>query len=200
MTAPPAFLDRGIADARNREAWLAARVGRFGASDAAAWAKLDSWPTYMRRKQSTAFAGNAYTQHGHAREPHMLRAYGFEQNHTMFTAAGNPLHTATPDGWRQALTGQIKLAECKTSTKPMPETVPANYLRQMQWQMHVLDADACLLIWEHHVNMQPVAMEPDSVIVLRDQQIIDGLVLIADRIEQGMRRAAEFTNRMENLS
>lgn len=194
----PEFMARYVADSRNRPEWLSARVGRIGASDAANFAKVASWPLYLRAKLAHPFTGNTATQHGHAREPHILRQFGLAQNHAMFHAVGNPRHVCTPDGILVKADGTVKLAQVKTANRPLPERIPPGYLRQMWWEQYVMGATETLLCWEHHENYKPVSMEAEGVIIQRDDDRIADLIEIADLILAGLDRATADRKMMEN--
>lgn len=182
---------RALADSRDRPTWLAARSRSIGGSDAAKFAKVGSAPLYLRGKLDDPFTGNRYTVHGNDREPHMLAAYALEQNTTLYRSALNPRHVATPDGIKVGADGRIVLAQCKTANKPLGN-VPPTYLRQMWWEQYVIGADRTLLIWEHHAGFQPVAMEPESVWVDRDDGKIADLIEIANIVLDGMDVAEAF--------
>lgn len=209
-------LGRGLADSRDRVAWAKARAPLMGASDVAKFAKIESWPLYMRSKLYEPFRGNAYTQHGNEREPVILSAFGLKQNFTLYRSAGNPLHGATPDalvlgGDGSLILAQVKTVLQKTKTLPSGEVVPIppftnakgffhlppEYFRQMQWEMYVMGADASLFIYEEHVDGVPTEMEPQSHWVYRDQQEIDKLIIIADLVLAGMAAASKFKREME---
>lgn len=209
-------LGRALADSRDRVAWAKARSTRLGASDVAKYAKIESWPLYMRSKLYEPFRGNAYTQHGNEREPHILAAFGLKQNFTLYHSAGNPLHVATPDalvlgGDGSLILVQVKTVLQKTKTLPSSEVIvippftnakgffhlPPEYARQLQWEMYVMGADASLFIYEEHVDGVPTGMEPESHWVYRDQQEIDKLIIIADLVLAGMAAASKFKREME---
>lgn len=182
------YLDRAIADSRDRENWMRVRADKIGGSDAAKFARVDSAHLYLKSKLDNPFTGNTFTAHGNDRERHMLAHYGFEQNTLMIAAEGNPRHVSTPDGIKVSpMSGEILLAECKTSTKPMPAKTPAGYLRQCFWNLYVLGATKILLIWEQHDgNFRPVSAEPESRIIERDDDAIRTLITISDLVLAGM--------------
>lgn len=191
MTIPAALLERVVADSADRASWRRARTRGLGASDAAKWAKEESWPLYLKAKLSDGFEGNEYTRHGNAREVAILRHYRIEQNTLMFHAAEHPRHFATPDGVRLDAEGHLLLAQAKTSSKELGK-IPPTYRRQVLWEQYVCGADRTLFVWEEHVRMQPTAMEPQSAWLYRDDAAIARLVKIADRILEGMDAAEEF--------
>lgn len=191
------IMARVLADSRDRPAWLKARVGKIGGSDAAGFAKRESAPLYLRAKLHNPFDGNAYTVHGNDREAAMLRHYGIPQNTLLFASAANPRHVATPDGI--VIDGdEIILAQCKTSMHPMPERIPPAYARQMWWEQYVMGAHRTLLVWEQHQNFRPVNMEPESRWHHRNDDEIAKLVDIADYVLEGMDEAERFANQMRS--
>lgn len=191
----PDYLTRALADSRDRVRWAKARSGGCGASDAASFSKLASAPGYARAKLFNPFEGNGYTAHGNAREPGMLAAYHLEQNFTLFHADGNRRHLATPDGLKIGPDGLFTV-ECKTSVKPLWKIPPA-YQRQMWWAQYVLGADRTLFIWEEHAGYSPVDAEPSSQWFFRDDEQIEKLKIIADRVLEIMDAAAEFDEEMK---
>lgn len=190
-------LARGLADSRDRVAWAKARAPRIGASDAAKYAVEASWPLYMRAKLYNPFRGNAYTVHGNEREPHMLASFHMQQNFTLFHAAENTLHVATPDGIKLGGDGTLFLAQCKTSVKELWKIAP-EYQRQMWWEQYVMGTDRTLFIWEVHEDGVPFDMEPQSQWFYRDDDKIAKLITIADRVLEGMAAAEQFKKEMES--
>jgi hypothetical protein len=185
------YMTRVLADSRDRPKWLAARVGKVGGSDAGSYARVASVPLYVKQKRAEIFQGNAYTQHGNAREARMLRAFNLEQNTLLFHAEDNPRHVSTPDAVRRASSGDLILGEAKTTTKDFLK-VPPNYFRQCQWNMHVLGADRLLFVWEVHKNFHAVYPEPSSMWVYRDDDVISTLITIADLVLAGIDQADQF--------
>lgn len=174
------YLSRVLADSTDREAWSKARANRSGASDAAKFSKLASAPLYVKAKIANAFTGNAATAHGNAREAAILAPLGFEQNTLLFHAEGNERHVATPDGVRMTENGLL-LAEVKTTNKPF-KTIPLGYLRQVAWAQYVMGAEVTRFGWEVHEGFVPTELEPESVLIHRDEPMIAQLILIADRV------------------
>lgn len=185
------LLGRVLADSRDRPAWMRAREGRIGGSDAAGFAKIESAPLYLKAKSGEPFGGNAFTRHGNDREARMLDAYHLEQNFLMFRHPEREEHVSTPDGVLVTATGEIIIAEAKTTNKPFT-AAPPRYYRQMIWNMYVIGATRCLFIWETHEGFRSLEMEPDSLWVLADQTEADRLITIADLVLEGMKSAQRF--------
>lgn len=184
----PALADpylRVLADAGDRVAWLRARSRGITGTDAAQLGTDASVDALVRRKrEGDRFGGNAWTEHGRAREAAIAawvaREHGIAGSTLLFHAAIDRRHLATPDGLRIE-GGRVELAELKTTSKPW-NSVPRAYLRQVWWQQHVLGAERTLVVWEEHRDFVPVAAEPRWCWVDRDEDEIAALVLRADRV------------------
>lgn len=181
----PAYLQRLVVDGTDRMAWLRARARGITATDvaklstprsidAAAWTKL----------HGSRFTGNAFTEHGKAREPEIaswvLREHGISPSQALFHAALDVRHLATPDGLVERPEGRIELAEIKTTNKEW-RTIPRHYLRQVWWQQYVLGAERTLMVWERHENFVPVG-DPECRWIDRDEDEIERLVNLAGRL------------------
>ena len=184
-TRPAGYLERIVADGRDRMAWLQARTRGITATDvaklstprsidAAAWEKL----------HGSTFGGNAYTRHGSEREPviaeWVLQEYGIEPSRALFHAEYDIRHLATPDGLIERDSGVLELAEIKTTNKQW-RSIPRNYLRQVWWQQYVLGAERTLMVWERHVDFVPVG-DPECRWIDRDENEIAALVSLAGRL------------------
>jgi len=133
----------------------------------------------------SGFSGNAYTDHGRAREPEIARwverRYGIVSSDALFHAAGQTAHLATPDGLAVSVSGHLELAEIKTTKSPW-RSIPRSYLRQVWWQQYVLGAERTLLVWEQHDDFIPTNAEPECRWIDRDENQIHLLVQLADRV------------------
>jgi YqaJ-like viral recombinase domain. len=182
---------RIVARSTDRMAWLKARSSGVTATDVA---RLSSeralHAVAMDKVLGSSFTGNAYTEHGLAREPEIARwvksVYGIDPSLDLYRAENNPLHLATPDGIR-LWDGRLELAEIKTTVKPW-RSIPRSYLRQVWWQQYVLGAERTLVVWEQHRDFVPVEAEPRCRWVDRDDNEIHQLVTLADRLLELMRR------------
>ena len=177
--------DRILADSTDRVAWLRARSQGVTATDVARLSGPKALQALALEKQyGTGFGGNAYTDHGAAREPEIARwvraKHRIEPSSALFHANDDTRHLATPDGVA-VVGGELVLAEIKTSTSPW-KAVPRSYLRQIWWQQYVLGAERTLLVWEHHVNFVPVDPEPVCTWVERDETQIHILVGLANQL------------------
>jgi len=179
------YLQRVVVDGTDRMAWLRARSRGITATDvaklstprsidSAAWEKL----------HGSRFGGNAYTEHGKAREPEIaawvLREHGIEPSRALFHAETDARHLATPDGLVERTDGRLELAEIKTTNKAW-RSIPRHYLRQIWWQQYVLGAERTLMVWERHEGFVPVG-DPECRWVDRDEDEIARLVGLAGRL------------------
>jgi len=188
---------RILADSSNRRAWMQQRARGITATDAAKLATDDSIHQVVRDKlRGGTFGGNAYTEYGRHREPH-IAAWVSERHQIdacglLFHAEESHRHLATPDGLACSDDGQVTLAEIKTTKNPWSR-IPRTYLRQVWWQQYVLGAERTLFVWERHRNFVVVDEEPRYVWIDRDEAEIKRLVKLADRsLEELDRLQAEL--------
>ena len=183
---PPDHRDRIVARSTDRVAWLRARSRGITATDVARLSGARSVQAVALEKiNGSGFGGNAYTDHGRAREPEIARwveaRYGIVPSDALFHAAGQTDHLATPDGVAVSTSGSLELAEIKT-TKSLWRSIPRSYLRQVWWQQYVLGAERTLLVWEQHDNFVPTNAEPECRWIDRDENQIYLLVQLANRV------------------
>jgi hypothetical protein len=189
---PVSYRERVVTDGTDRFAWLRARARGVTATDVA---RLSSQRAVravaMDKLLGSRFGGNAYTQLGLLREPHIARwagsVYGIEASSALFHADGNRDHLATPDGLRER-DGALELCEIKTTVHEWRRGIPRHYLRQIWWQQYVLGADRTLVVWERHEDFVPVHADPECRWVDRDESEIHRLVVLADEVLTAMRR------------
>lgn len=194
----PDHRKRMVADSSDRVAWLRARSRGVTATDVARLASVRSVEAVVNEKLGgTGFGGNAYTDHGLAREPAIARwvnlRHGIAPSTTLFHAHGQPLHLATPDGIGR-LGADVVLAEIKTTSSAW-RTIPRSYLRQIWWQQYVLGAERTLLVWEQHTDFVPIAGEPRCTWIERDENEIYVLVGLANRVLELMARSRRSSAR-----
>lgn len=183
--ARPACFSRIVADSTDRVAWLRARSRGITATDVAKLSTAHSVRAAARDKLlGTGFTGNAYTDHGKAREPQIaawvLSEHDIRPSTALFRSAHDARHLATPDGIAARLSGAVELAEIKTTNKPW-RSIPRHYLRQVWWQQYVLGAERTLFVWERHEDFVPVG-DPQYRWVDRDENEIAVLVGLADQL------------------
>jgi hypothetical protein len=182
--------ERILAHSEDRVAWLRARATGVTATDVARLSSAKSLQTVALDKMlGTGFGGNAYTDHGRAREPEIARwvkaKYKIEPSSALFHADGDTSHLATPDGVG-VIDGALVLAEIKT-TSSVWRSIPRSYLRQVWWQQYVLGAERSLMVWERHDNFVPTDAEPAVRWIDRDDNEIHMLVNLANQLLRLMR-------------
>ena len=197
---PTTYLDRFVADSTDRVAWLRARSRGITATDVARLsgpAAIDAVAT-EKLGGGNGFSGNAFTDHGRAREPEIARwvaaTHGIAPSSALFHAEVERRHLATPDGLAVTASGALVLAEIKTTTKPW-RSVPRNYLRQIWWQQYVLGAERTLVVWEEHTNFVPVGEEPRCRWIDRDEKEIGKLVGLANNLIDELHRRTTRVSR-----
>jgi hypothetical protein len=183
--------ERIVADSTDRVAWLRARSTGVTATDVAKLSSAKSVQAVALDKMlGSGFSGNAFTDHGKAREPEIARwvraTHNIEPSTALFHADGEKSHLATPDGVG-IHDGAVVLAEIKT-TSSLWRSIPRSYLRQVWWQQYVIGAERTLMVWERHDNFVPVDSEPTVQWVERDDNEIHMLVGRANALLEIMRR------------
>ena len=185
-----------VAHSDDRDAWLTARNTGITASNAGSLATENSIDSILKSKFYSDFVGNPATEWGIEREPILLDWAKFNQNKYLFRSDDNPRFMATPDGFRLDTYGDIELCQVKTSSKPLTK-IPANYYRQMQWEMYVMGAKRNLLVWEAHENFVPIDPEPVALWIDRDEETINTLKKLADVLLRRLDEANAFGKEME---
>lgn len=185
MIHMPEHLRRIVTDGTDRAAWMRARARGITATDVAKLSTPRSIDTTAWQKlHGSGFSGNAFTDHGKAREPviaaWVLQEYGIEPSQALFHAQVDARHLATPDGLVLRDAGHLELAEIKTTNKVW-RSIPRSYMRQIWWQQHVLGAERTLMVWERHENFVPVG-DPQFRWVDRDENEIAKLVALAGQL------------------
>ncbi|WP_405219772.1 YqaJ viral recombinase family protein [Agrococcus sp. Ld7] len=181
-------VQRIVARSSDRIAWLRARSQGVTATDAAKLSTQRSIETVARDKFSLrGFTGNAFTEHGRAREPHIASwvhdHFSLSPSDALFHSVPDRRHLATPDCISDD--GAV-LAEIKTTSKPF-DRIPKSYLRQIWWQQYVLGAERTLFVWEEHHEFVPIG-RPKHQWVERDEDEIAALVNRADLLLELLRR------------
>lgn len=177
--------DRILAYSEDRVAWLRARSRGVTGTDVARLSSERAVRAVAQDKLlGSGFGGNAYTDHGRAREPEIARwvraRHGILPSSALFHAHGEPRHLATPDG--VAMHGEtLVLSEIKTTGHAW-RSIPRSYLRQVWWQQYVLGAERTLVVWEQHDGFVPIDAEPKCQWVERDDNEIHVLVYRANQV------------------
>jgi putative phage-type endonuclease len=186
--------DRFLVRSTDREAWLEARRGGVSATTVATAATPSGFQEVAaERLNPVDIADNPYMAFGRESEAEIMRyahhEHGILPSDWAIAAEGNPLHIATPDGLSPDHT---LIAEAKTTGKDWGETpvryehIPIKYRRQVQWQLYVTGAQACLFLWQLRVPdgdwFRFGFWEPKFKWIERDPKMIEELVGVADRL------------------
>jgi len=181
----PDHRSRILAHSTDRVAWLRARSAGVTATDVARLSSMRAVQAVALEKlHGSGFGGNAYTDHGIAREPEIARwvhaTHGIAPSAALFHAAADRSHLATPDGVA-LIDGTLVLAEIKT-TSSLWKSIPRSYMRQVWWQQYVLGAERTLMVWEQHTDFVPTDPEPRVRWIERDDNEIHVLVGLANKL------------------
>jgi putative phage-type endonuclease len=178
------------------EGWLRARRDGVTATQVAKAATPAGFETSVRDYLSDHVeTDNPYMKFGRDMEPVIARIlhqdFGVLPNDWLLRHDSQEHHLATPDG----LSLDHKLiAEIKTTGKDFEDaTVPVQYRRQVQWQLHVTGAERCLFAWMQRIEVEgvfaPAWWKPKHLFIERDEGMIDSLIVTADalweRVEHG---------------
>jgi hypothetical protein len=182
-------VERFIVSSQTKDLWLAARDRGVTATQVA----KASTPAGMKEvlaqiENPTPVEPNGFMDWGVDREAYISQVvkdrYGILSNDYLLCAdgAGNEWQMATPDG----LSLDHKLiGEYKTSGKPL-DKVPANYMRQVQWQLYVTGAEKCLFAYELRLE-GPEGFVPGFDVecqwIDRDEKMIADLIKVAEEVQ-----------------
>lgn len=138
---------------------------------------------------------NPYMSFGRAWEGHIAQyveaEFSIEPNEWLLRGDFEH-HLATPDGVRVVNNIVDVIGEYKTTGKDWDtvEKLPLRYRRQVQWQLHVSGAEACLVAWllrksvdtEDGPVFVPAWFDPKTGWIERDEKMIAQLVETAERL------------------
>lgn len=186
MIAPERF----IARSSDREAWLYARQQGITATMVAHGSTPAGFRDIVEQMENpTPVESNAMMDWGNEREPHIAQVvkerFGIMPNDWLIAKDDglNRWQMATPDGLSMDHT---TIAEIKTTGKPL-DVIPIRYRRQIQWQLHVTDADRCLFAYELRLQ-GPEGFVPGFDVVTqwvdRDPKMITELIATAEQLQQ----------------
>ena len=182
-------VERFIVSSQTRDLWLAARDRGVTATQVA----KASTPAGMKEvlaslENPQPVEPNGYMDWGNEREAYIAHVvkerYGILPNDWLLCAdgAGNEWQMATPDG----LSLDHKLiGEYKTSGKPL-DKVPANYMRQVMWQLYVTGAERCLFAYELRLEGPEgfcPGMDVECQWIERDEKMIGDLIKVAEEVQ-----------------
>lgn len=127
--------------------------------------------------------------------------FGIVANDWLIHAEGHKWQLATPDGLNAA--GTV-IAEVKTTGKDWGAgTIPIQYRRQVQWQLYVTGASACVFAWllrgvDDNGQMVPAWYQPKHLVINRDEEMIAQLVAIAERLQMECVYQTRLEQEIEN--
>jgi hypothetical protein len=182
-------VERFIAPSSMREEWLAARaLGVTATQVAKASTPAGMTEVLAQLDNPQPIIPNAVMEWGIEREPHIAlhlkQEFGLMPNEWLICAEGvsNEWMMATPDGLSL---DHSEIAEIKTTGKPFA-SIPMNYRRQIQWQLHCTGATRCLFAWELRLE-GPEGFAPGLEIhtewVNRDEKMIAALIETAQQVQ-----------------
>lgn len=185
--------DRFIETSDNYEAWLEARRGGVTATEVAKAATPAGFREVMQeRANPTVTVANEFMQFGSDNEDWIARVlkrdFDLMPNRWLIAADGEPRHTATPDALSldHSWIGEIKTGGKAPLSKEGLVVPPIAHRRQMQWQLHCTDAEACVYAFMLRGGFEgqfyPLWLEPLTVLVPRDEEMIADLVKVADQL------------------
>jgi len=140
------------------------------------------WP------EDNQIADNEYMKFGRDYEDWIVSnlpsEYGFVGNQWLYRSIEEKWHLATPDAIDSS---GLVIAEVKTTGKDW-NTVPARYMRQIQWQIYVMDAEACVLGWMlrgmgNFGELVPLWYQPKTLLIERDDLMIAELKAVAKKLQ-----------------
>ncbi len=183
-------VERFVASSQTRDLWLAARDRGVTATQVA----KASTPAGMKEvlaqiENPVEVVANAVMDWGNEREPYIAHVvkerYGVLPNDWLIAAEGNGNEwmMATPDGL--SLDHSV-IGEYKTSGKPL-DKIPANYMRQVQWQLFVSGAQECVFAYELRLE-GPEGFVPgfdvECQVVERNDEMISELIVTAQKVQE----------------
>jgi len=186
-------VDRFVAPSSMRVEWLAARGRGVTATQVA----KASTPAGLKEvlaqiENPVEVVPNAVMEWGTMREAHIsfelknrFAEFGLMPNEWLIAAEGpgNEWMLSTPDMLSR---DDRFIAEIKTTGKPL-ETIPMNYRRQIQWQLHTTGAERCLFAYELRLE-GPEGFVPGMSVetqwVGRDEDMISELITTAQKVQE----------------
>ena len=184
--------DRFLVRSSDRDAWLWHRSqGVTATMVARAFTPAGFAEVVAEMENPREVTPNAFMSWGNEREPFIAQVvkerYGLLPNDWLISAGVS----LSPDRWMMATPDGLSLdhkicGEYKTSGKPL-DKISALYMRQIQWQMWVTDAEQCVFAYELRLDA-PGGFAPgfdvECQIVERDDKLIKSLVSIAEKVQQ----------------
>lgn len=185
-------VDRFVVRSTDRAAWLEARtLGVTATMVQRAFTPAGMKEVLAEFDEPREVTPNAYMDWGNEREPFIAEVvkqrYGLLANDWLISKGSR----MSADRWMMATPDALSLdhkmiGEYKTSGKPL-DKIPAHYMRQVQWQMWVTDAESCVFAYELRLDA-PGGFAPgfdvESQVVKRDDELIEKLVAVAEKVQQ----------------
>jgi hypothetical protein len=184
--------DRFLVRSSDREAWLWHRSqGVTATMVARAFTPAGFAETVAQMESGDEVTPTAYMDWGNEREPFIAQVvkerFGVMPNEWVISKGG-PL---SPDRWQMATPDGLSLdhkicGEYKTSGKPL-DKIPAHYMRQCQWQLHVTGCEQLIFAYELRLDA-PGGYAPGfdvvTQLVERNEKLIQELVAVAEKVQQ----------------
>lgn len=185
-------LQRMIARSGTDEWYKARQYGVSATTVAKAASGVAGYDAELNRAlfpEDNVVEDNAYMKFGRDWENWIVEAlpdeYGIKANDWLICGVGKyEHHLATPDGLNDDWS---TIAEVKTTGKDWEgQTIPIQYRRQVQWQLHVTGATQCVFAWllraeADNGDLVPAWLEPKHVVMERDDDMIADLIEVANR-------------------
>ncbi len=185
-------VDRFLVRSSDRQAWLWHRSQGVTATMVARAFTLAGFAEVVAQMENPEeVTPNAYMDWGNQREPYIAEVvkerYGVMPNEWVISKGGK----LSPDRWQMATPDGLSLdhkviGEYKTTGKPL-DKISALYMRQVQWQLYVTDAESCVFAYELRLDA-PGGFAPgfdvECQVVERDEKLIRELVAVAEKVQQ----------------
>lgn len=185
-------VDRFLVRSSDREAWLWHRSqGVTATMVARAFTPAGFAEVVAQMENPVEVTENAYMSWGNQRESYIAEVvkerFGVMPNEWVISKGGK----LSPDRWQMATPDGLSLdhkviGEYKTTGKPL-DKISALYMRQVQWQLYVTDAESCVFAYELRLDA-PGGFAPgfdvESQVVKRDEKLIKELVAVAEKVQQ----------------
>lgn len=186
-------VNRFLVRSSDREAWLSARADGVTATMVSRGATPQGYKDVVAEIHNpVSIEPNAVMRWGNEREPFIAmrvkEMFGVMPNDWVIAKdfGLNKWQMATPDGL--SLDHQL-IGEYKTTGKPL-DKIPAHYMRQIQWQLHVTDATACVFAYELRKERTDGSFYPaldiEAQMVERDEALIEKLIGVAEEIQMNI--------------
>ena len=190
----------------SRQEWLrerkkvltATEIARLHGASPSVWEGLR-----LSKSEEPREIDSMYLSWGRKREPEICKYVltfvdsTLEPNDQLLVSTRNPRIGATPD-----MLGDEVIGEIKTSRFPMPDLsqglklsgMALSYFIQVQVQLFVTGADACVFTWERHDNLwvevgekypEPKPLDINHQIVYPDCEVFDLIERIVSQFDEG---------------